>query len=68
VILICLITGYYSTGANIVDRVIKINLFPAFGKKKELLRLNMLFLQMSQLPHQKACNDPWCHFIFGSVG
>jgi hypothetical protein len=23
----------------------------------------MLFLQMSQLPHQKAYHDPWCHFI-----
>jgi hypothetical protein len=22
--------------------------------------LKMPFLQMSQLPHQKACHDPWC--------
>jgi hypothetical protein len=27
---------------------------------KDFLNAKNIFLQMSQLPHQKACNDPWC--------
>jgi hypothetical protein len=34
---------------------------------KRIVKMKYAFLAMSQLPHQKACHDPWCHFIFGSV-
>jgi hypothetical protein len=27
---------------------------------KDSLNAKNVFLQMSQLPHQKACHDPWC--------
>jgi hypothetical protein len=27
---------------------------------KDSLNAKNAFLQMSQLPHQKACHDPWC--------
>jgi hypothetical protein len=42
VILTCLIACYSSTGANIVDRVIKINLFQAFGKR--IVKIKYAFL------------------------
>jgi hypothetical protein len=35
---------------------------------KDSLNVRNAFLQMSQLPHLKACHDPWCQFIFGYVG
>jgi hypothetical protein len=35
---------------------------------KDSLNAKNAFLQMSQLPHQKACHDPWCLLFFGSVG
>jgi hypothetical protein len=35
---------------------------------KDSLNTKNAFLQMSQLPHHKACHDLWCHFIFGYVG
>jgi hypothetical protein len=27
---------------------------------KDSLNAKNAFLQMSQLPHQKGCHDPWC--------
>jgi hypothetical protein len=35
---------------------------------KDSLNAKNAFLQMSQLPHQKACHDSLVSFIFGSIG
>jgi hypothetical protein len=35
---------------------------------KDSLNAKNVFLQMSQLPHQKVYHDPWCLLFFGSVG
>jgi hypothetical protein len=35
---------------------------------KDSLNAKNVFLQMSQLLHQKACHDFLVSFIFGSVG
>jgi hypothetical protein len=63
VILICLITGYSSTGANIVDRVRKINLSKAFGKRR-IVKIKYAFLANESVTSPESLSRSLVSFYF----